>query len=104
MRLVECGGICSLLKIYSQNDSAKIAIVIPYFQRLTCILLKAVRSALAQWGEFTITIVIVDDASPVPVRSELHCCSRIRTRSASSMQDNAGPAAARNKALDRLTA
>lgn len=78
-----------------------ISIVIPYFQRQPGILLKAVRSALAQSGDFTIDVVIVDDASPVPARAEL--AELLLTQPGAIRiveQANAGPAAARNKALD----
>ncbi|CAN7660703.1 glycosyltransferase family 2 protein [Pseudoduganella sp. LjRoot289] len=80
-----------------------IAVVIPYFQRQAGILAKAVRSALAQHGGATLDIIVVDDASPVPARAEL---AELMASHAGVIriieQANAGPAAARNKALDNV--
>lgn len=83
--------------------SAKVAIVIPYFQRKPGILSKAVRSVLAQEGGVDWQLIIVDDASPVPARTELEQLlpgneARIRIVE----QPNGGPAAARNKGLDNV--
>lgn len=80
-----------------------IAVVIPFYQKRTGILKKAVDSALAQQGVAPFKIIIVDDASPVSARSELadllpHYGDRIIIIE----QANAGPAAARNKALDHV--
>jgi succinoglycan biosynthesis protein ExoW len=82
----------------------KISVVIPYFQRKSSILLKAVQSALDQQGIGELEILIVDDASPVSARSELasipeHQAHKIRIIE----QANAGPAAARNKALANVS-
>ena len=77
-----------------------ISVVIPYFQRKPGILCKAVRSALAQEGAFTVEIVIVDDASPVPARAELADLLVAHPGAIRIIEQvNAGPAAARNKAL-----
>lgn len=84
--------------------SHHIAIVIPYFQRKPGILVKAVTSALAQQGRFSLEIVIVDDASPVPARAELaQICADHPDKVRIIEQANAGPAAARNKALNSLS-
>jgi succinoglycan biosynthesis protein ExoW len=80
-----------------------ISVVIPFFQRKPGILVKAVRSALTQRGDFTVEIVIVDDASPVPARSELAALMAAHPGAIRIIeQANAGPAAARNKALDKV--
>lgn len=78
----------------------RLAVVIPYYQSRPGILLKAVRSILAQGGAGADHIIVVDDASPVPARDELAALpaahgARIRIVE----QANAGPAAARNRGL-----
>lgn len=81
-----------------------IGVVIPFYQRESGILAKALLSIAAQQIEGTeFTIVIVDDGSPIPADEELasvalpeHC--RIEL----IKQKNAGPAVARNTALDYL--
>ncbi|MCL2657062.1 MAG: glycosyltransferase [Betaproteobacteria bacterium] len=83
----------------------RIAIVIPYYQKQQGILSKAIRSVLAQTGVSDWHCIIVDDASPVPARSEL--ASIIDAHAARITiieQANAGPAAARNKALENIPA
>lgn len=82
-----------------------LAIVIPFFQRKSGILIKAVTSALSQVDAPPFTIIVVDDASPIRAHEELETImqsnpGRIRIIE----QANAGPAAARNKALDNLPA
>ena len=81
-----------------------IGVVIPFYQRESGILAKALLSIAAQQIKSTaFTIVIVDDGSPIPADNELaalelpeHC--RIEL----IKQKNAGPAVARNTALDYL--
>ncbi|WP_076923862.1 glycosyltransferase family 2 protein [Pseudoalteromonas sp. EB27] len=81
-----------------------VGVVIPFYQRASGILAKALLSIVAQQVENTaFTIVIVDDGSPVAADNELttlelpeHC--RIEL----IKQKNAGPAVARNTALDYL--
>lgn len=85
--------------------SARVAIVIPYYQKQAGILSKAVRSVLAQEGGIDWTIVIVDDQSPVPARSELaELLPGNEARILIVEQPNGGPAAARNRALDSVPA
>lgn len=89
-------------------DSPMVAVVIPYFQRRPGILAQAVASVLAQqqWpGAPAATIIVVDDASPVPARTELAALlgshpGRLRVVE----QVNGGPAAARNAALNAVPA
>lgn len=89
----------------------RIHIIIPFFQRESGILAKAVRSVMAQEGVFDATegqiveLIVVDDASPVTADSELAGiqfppglkCRVIR-------QANQGPGGARNTGLDAATA
>lgn len=83
----------------------RVAIVIPYFQRQPGILSRAVRSVLAQEGDVAWTLVIVDDQSPVPARTELEALMpSLQGRLLLLEQPNGGPAAARNKGLDQLPA
>ena len=85
--------------------SARVAIVIPYYQKQPGILAKAVRSVLAQEGGVDWTLVIVDDQSPVPACGELaELLPGNEARIVLVEQPNGGPAAARNKALDSVPA
>ena len=80
-----------------------VAVIIPYYQRQEGILRKAVVSALAQRGEHRLTIIIVDDASPVPARGELaELLASEPERIVIIERPNAGPAAARNTGLRAL--
>ncbi|WP_165390810.1 glycosyltransferase family 2 protein [Pseudoduganella lutea] len=86
----------------------KIAVVIPYFQRRTGILARALRSVAAQTVEAQLDVIVVDDESPVPARDEV---AQFMAQSAGVErspvriveQKNGGPAAARNTALDHVT-
>lgn len=83
----------------------RIAVIIPYYQKRAGILSKAVASALAQEGGVAPTIIIVDDASPVPARVELAPLLAAHPgRLVILEQPNGGPAAARNKGLDNVPA
>lgn len=78
-----------------------VAVVIPYYQKRTGILAKAIRSALAQEGALALDIIVVDDSSPVPARAELAGIAVPAPHALRIVeQSNAGPAAARNRALD----
>lgn len=80
-----------------------ITVVIPFYQKRPGILIKAVNSALVQKGTHTLKILIVDDASPVPARDELRAiCDAHPGLIRIIEQANAGPAAARNRALDEV--
>jgi succinoglycan biosynthesis protein ExoW len=82
-----------------------VVVVIPYYQRLPGILRKAVASALAQRGTHRLSIIVVDDASPVPAREELAAAlAREPERIVIIERPNAGPAAARNTGLRALPA
>jgi succinoglycan biosynthesis protein ExoW len=80
-----------------------IAVVIPFYQKKSGILTKAIASALAQVGVAPATIIIVDDASPVSAKAELADLMRTHPgRIVIIEQPNGGPAAARNRALDSV--
>lgn len=82
-----------------------IAVVIPFYQKKSGILTKAILSALAQTGVAPFPIIIVDDASPVSAKEELADIMRANPgRIIIIEQVNAGPAAARNKGLDNVPA
>lgn len=84
----------------------KVAVVIPFYQRISGLLAAAVASIAAQRVDagVGIDIIVVDDGSPVSAASETahalpaHCTLRIL------VQANAGVAAARNAGLDAVTA
>ncbi len=80
-----------------------LAVVIPYYQRRSGILTRAVRSALAQAGAPEVVILVVDDGSPVPARDEIaNLIATHADRVRVIEQDNAGPGAARNAALNAV--
>lgn len=83
--------------------SKTVAVVIPYYQKKPGILLRAIRSALLQEGGVALDIIVVDDASPVPARAELASIDIPAPHALRIVeQSNAGPAAARNRALDMV--
>lgn len=79
-----------------------IGVVIPYFQEAPGILSRALASAFAQRDVDDVRIVIVDDSSPISAESELASFDKPRFPVTVIKQKNAGPAAARNRALDAL--
>ncbi len=80
-----------------------IGVVIPYFQEEPGILRKALESVLAQEVDAAIDVVVVEDASPVAADAEIAGLpSDPRVRITVVRQANAGPAAARNRALAAL--
>ena len=84
--------------------SDKISVIIPFYQKELGILSKAVQSVLAQVGVNDVTVIVVDDASPVSARTELAAIMRDHPgRIVVIEQPNAGPAAARNKGLDNVS-
>jgi succinoglycan biosynthesis protein ExoW len=82
--------------------TARVAVVIPYFQREAGILARALRSIVAQVGDIVpAQILIVDDGSPVPAAGELLSLPpEWRDRIQLVTEKNAGPGAARNVALN----
>jgi succinoglycan biosynthesis protein ExoW len=80
-----------------------IAIIIPYYQREPGILRRALDSIRNQAGAPPFHIYIVDDSSPSPVEAELENLPPEFFRSVTMLrQPNAGPGAARNRAMDAL--
>lgn len=88
------------------NSLPKVSVVIPYYQRDTGILSRAVRSILAQRYPGDINIIVVDDGSPLPAQQELawfateHCEHPRHLEIV--CQSNGGPAIARNTGLSRI--
>lgn len=84
-----------------QGDS--IQVVIPYFQREPGILQRALRSVFCQAGVDAVSVVVVDDASPVSADSELAGLAKPWRFPVSVVKRrNGGPGAARNSGLDAL--
>ncbi|MBV8380362.1 MAG: glycosyltransferase family 2 protein [Paucibacter sp.] len=81
-----------------------IAVVIPFFQRQSGVLARALRSVAAQQGcTSPIRVIVVDDASPVRAREELAALpADLGLDIRLIEQPNAGPGGARNAALDAL--
>ncbi|WP_026340864.1 glycosyltransferase family 2 protein [Thioalkalivibrio sp. AKL10] len=80
---------------------AKIAVVIPYFQRKRGLLRQCVRSVLENAEGLEIEVLVVDDGSPLPAEEEIgdfleDCPVEV------IHQENAGPAAARNMGLEHV--
>ena len=84
----------------------KVSVVIPYYQRDTGILSRAVRSVLDQSYAGEINIIVVDDGSPLPAQQELEWFStehyKYPRRLEIVTQFNAGPAIARNTGLSKI--
>lgn len=81
-----------------------ITVIIPYYQRESGILAKALNSVFESQGVSDVHIIVVDDESPVPARDELGTFSSMRYPVTVIEQVNAGPGGARNTALDNLPA
>ena len=85
--------------------TTQVAVLIPYFQRQPGILQATVRSVLAQQGCDDYAIIIVDDGAPVSAVSEMATLTpRERAKVHIIEQANAGPSAARNRALAEVPA
>lgn len=83
-----------------------ISVIVPYFQRQPGLLRAAVQSVAGQYFPWRAKadLIVVDDGSPRPAEADLHDISlpdwlRLRVLH----QNNAGPAAARNRGLDRVS-
>jgi succinoglycan biosynthesis protein ExoW len=81
----------------------RVVVIIPFYQRATGILPRALASVFAQEFLPAPTVLVVDDASPVPAAGEIATlppdqAARVRV----ICQENAGPGAARNRALEAL--
>jgi succinoglycan biosynthesis protein ExoW len=83
----------------------QIAVIIPFFQREPGILQRALRSVAAQRlpPGIALTVIVIDDGSPVPPGPEIDAVPlRAADRLILVEQRNAGPGAARNRALDMV--
>lgn len=82
---------------------SELVVVIPFFQREAGILLRSVRSVLRQECVAPVSMVIVDDGSPMSAAAELTTLDEeSRKRIHIIEQKNSGPGAARNTALVSL--
>jgi len=89
--------------VESRPAQPLVTIIIPFFQRKSGLLQRAVRSVLAQQGIDDWHIIIVDDGSPVDPMKELGPLeSELAGRVTLVRQPNRGASAARNTALNRL--
>lgn len=79
-----------------------LAVVIPFFQRAEGLLVHALQSVMAQSGIEDIRVVVIDDASPIAARDEVARLGSARFPIEVIVQQNGGPAAARNRGLDLL--
>jgi succinoglycan biosynthesis protein ExoW len=81
---------------------SKVAVVIPFFQREAGILRRTVQSALMQAG-VDLHILVVSDGSPISAEEELREYLQAGEKRITVIeQENAGPGAARNRALDAV--
>jgi succinoglycan biosynthesis protein ExoW len=81
----------------------QVAVIIPYFQRQTGILRKALRSVLNQQDAPARLVIVVDDSSPVSAQAEtLDTPPTPGVDLRLIRQENRGPAAARNRGLDEV--
>jgi succinoglycan biosynthesis protein ExoW len=82
---------------------SKIAVVIPFYQRQTGVLPRAVASVFEQRGDFRPLVIIVDDESPLPARTELVEHLQVYGEQILLVQQkNGGAAAARNTGLNHV--
>lgn len=78
-----------------------ITVVIPYYQRSSGILAKALSSIATQQGcSLPVHVIVVDDASPAPAGPELAAAAPMPHPVQVIVQPNGGPGAARNTGLD----
>ncbi|WP_028484251.1 glycosyltransferase family 2 protein [Thioalkalivibrio sp. ALE17] len=83
------------------NTDAKIAVIVPYFQREAGLLRQCVQSVLDTRDGLSVRVLVVDDGSPHSAEEEIGDLQDGETVTIIH-QDNAGPAAARNTGLDRV--
>ncbi|AWI79770.1 hypothetical protein CEW87_10545 [Parazoarcus communis] len=80
-------------------------VVIPYYQRRAGVLAAALNSVARQDVGVPVTVVIVDDASPIAAETEVEKVEFPGNFSVQIIrQENAGPGAARNRGIDALAA
>lgn len=82
----------------------KCTVIIPYYQRESGILARAIRSVFAQTHR-NFNVIVVDDTSPLPAENDLESFAPDeRARITVVKQPNAGPGGARNTGLDHIGA
>jgi succinoglycan biosynthesis protein ExoW len=82
-----------------------IAVIIPFFQRESCILAKALTSIAKQnYPADALYVMVVDDCSPTPAATELQTCPPSAGLRIKVLQQpkNSGPNEARNAGLQNL--
>lgn len=78
-----------------------ITVIIPYYQKSSGILAKALSSIAGQQDcPLPVHVIVVDDASPAPAGPELATAAPMRHSMQLISQPNGGPGAARNTGLD----
>lgn len=82
----------------------EVAVLIPYYQKEPGILAGTLAAVLDQRGFDNFHVIVVDDGSPVPARAELAALNSPTDKVSIIEQPNAGPGAARNKALEHVPA
>ncbi|WP_185983291.1 glycosyltransferase family 2 protein [Aureimonas mangrovi] len=85
--------------------SASVAVVVPFFQKERGILARSLASVFAQElpAETRMRVMVVDDASPVPLAHELANITVPEHIELTALKrENGGPGAARNTGLDAL--
>ena len=81
------------------ND--RITVVIPFFQRRAGILTRTLAGVFAQDTEIPISVLIVDDSSPITAASEVaNCDASWKDRIQIIRQPNGGPGNARNTGIE----
>lgn len=87
------------------SGTPDIAVVIPFFQRQSGLLTRAVRSAFAQTQAARLLLIIADDSSPIAAEDEIRPLVDVdQQRILISRNPNAGAGAARNQALSMVPA
>ena len=87
----------------AQGMTVRVGVAIPFFQRQSGLLSRAVRSALAQTGAADPWIVVVDDSSPIPAEDELAWMDAATREKVKILhRPNGGCGNARNTAFDSL--
>jgi len=82
----------------------RVAVVVPFFQQKEGILKATLESVIKQRGDLLIDVFVVDDGAPISAQEELGSLDMQadNVRIHVERQANAGPGAARNRALDRV--
>jgi succinoglycan biosynthesis protein ExoW len=90
----------TLTTLISGYDDGDVAVIIPYYQRDSGILARALASVFRQQDCPPVWVIIVDDASPAPPEPELEGLGTdARARVTIVKQRNLGPGQARNTGL-----